>query len=97
MGSSILLHMQAMHYHLQNATIASQSWRHQTPNPTGKHAKWWTKVYGSGLKDVRIVYRAGKTNLSADALSRSPQAPPPTGNNDEVQVAVVTSQETSIQ
>ena len=69
----------------------------QTPNPTGKHARWWTKVYGSGLKDVRIVYRAGKTNLSADALSRSPQAPPPTGNNDEVQVAVMTSQETSIQ
>ena len=69
----------------------------QTPNPTGKHARWWTKVYGSGLKDVQIIYRAGKTNLSTDALSRSPQAPAPTGNNDEIQVAAVTCQETSIQ
>ena len=69
----------------------------QTPNPTGKHARWWTKVYGSDLKDVQIIYRAGKTNLSTDALSRSPQAPAPTGNNDEIQVAAVTSQETSIQ
>ena len=54
-------------------------------------------MYGSDLKDVQIIYRAGKTNLSADALSRSPQAPAPTGNNDEIQVAAVTSQETSIQ
>ena len=20
-----------------------------TPNPTGKHARWWNKVYGSGI------------------------------------------------
>ena len=38
----------------------------QTPNPTGKCARWWTKVYGSGVKEVYIVYHSGKTNLSAD-------------------------------
>jgi len=43
----------------------------QTPNPTGQHSRWWTKVYGSGVKEVNIIYRSGKTNLSADALSRS--------------------------
>ena len=37
----------------------------ETPNPSAKHARWWTRVYGTGLKDVRIVYRP-------DALSRSP-------------------------
>ena len=24
----------------------------ETPNPTGKHARWWTKVYGRGVKRV---------------------------------------------
>jgi hypothetical protein len=71
----------------------------QTPNPTGKHARWWTKVYGSGVNDVCIIYRPGKTNLNADALSQSPQAPAPSesANDNEVQVAVVVSQEASIQ
>ena len=32
----------------------------ETPNPTGKHARWWNKVYGCGVREVRIVYRAGK-------------------------------------
>ena len=27
----------------------------QTPNPSSKHAQWWTKVYGSGVKDVQII------------------------------------------
>ena len=44
----------------------------ETPNPSGKHARWWIKVYESGLKQMHIVYRPGKSNLSADALSRSP-------------------------
>ena len=44
------------------------------PNPTGKHARWWTRVYGKGVKEVQIVYRAGKDNKSADALSRAPQS-----------------------
>ena len=49
----------------------------ETPNPSGKHARWWSKVYGRGVKEVKIMYRSGKVNLNADALSRSPQAPAP--------------------
>ena len=50
----------------------------ETPNPTGKHAQWWTKVFGSGVRSVSIVYRAGRKNAVADALSRSPHDSPPT-------------------
>jgi hypothetical protein len=50
----------------------------ETPNPSCKHARWWTKVYGSGLKDVKIIYRAGRLNSVADALSRSPTEEAPT-------------------
>ena len=46
-------------------------------NPTAKHARWWTKVYGRGLKKVTIKYRAGKENANADALSRAPVLPAP--------------------
>ena len=60
-------------------------------NSSGKHARWWTKVYRSGVKNVKIIYRPGRQTSSADALSRSPQAPPPvTGVGQcEVQVAAV--------
>ena len=50
----------------------------ETPNPSCKHARWWNKVYGTGLKEVKIVYRAGRLNSSADALSRSPLNEPST-------------------
>ena len=64
----------------------------ETPNPSGKHARWWSKVYESGLKTIKIIYRPGKTNVNADALSRSPVDPPAQGENEEdVQVAVVHS------
>ena len=65
----------------------------ETPNPSGKHARWWTKVYGAGVKEVRIIYRAGRLNQNADALSRSPQAVAPErgiGEN-EVQVAMISA------
>lgn len=66
----------------------------ETPNPSGKHARWWTKVYGSGIKEVKIVYRSVKSNVSADALSRSPQADAPVegGGQSKLQVAAVTSE-----
>ena len=65
----------------------------ETPSPSGKHARWWSKVYGSGVKSLHIVYRAGRDNANADALSRNPQLPPPTEEmaDTDVQVAVVTT------
>lgn len=70
----------------------------ETPNPSGKHARWWTRVYGKGVKEVKIVYRSGKTNLNADALSRTPLGPAPVegpGQN-EVQVSVVSADAESL-
>ena len=40
----------------------------ETANPSGKHARLWTKVYGTGFRDIRIMHRAGRLNLNADAL-----------------------------
>ena len=44
---------------------------------------------GCGVREVRIVYRAGKENKNADALSRSPVSPAPQIGiaEGEVQVA----------
>ena len=62
----------------------------ETPNPSAKHARWWTKVYGSGVKNIQIVYRSGRENSNADALSRNPQAPAPdVPPVEEVQIATV--------
>ena len=68
----------------------------ETPSPSGKHARWWTRVYGSGLKDIKIVYRAGRLNCAADALSRSPCEEDSTEGvaEQELQVASVQSQPT---
>ena len=67
----------------------------ETSNPTGKHASWWTKVYGSGVRDVTIIYRAGRDNASADALSRSPYGSPPAEEiaEGEVQVASIATED----
>ena len=42
------------------------------PSPSGKHARWWLQVYGSGVRKLDIIYRAGRENTRADALSRNP-------------------------
>ena len=65
----------------------------ETPNPTGKHARWWTRVYGRGIKSVSIIYRARRENKSADALSRSPASPAPSHGiaQDETQVSALTT------
>ena len=46
----------------------------QNPHASGKHARWWLKVHGSGLKSVQLKHRSGRENANADALSRSPRA-----------------------
>ena len=45
----------------------------QNPMASGKHARWWSKVYESGIGEVEICYQRGKDNQNADALSRCPQ------------------------
>ena len=64
-----------------------------TPSPSGKHARWWTKLFGSGVKEVDIVYRSGKENLNADALSQQPHLLAPSEGIAEadVQVAMIDS------
>ena len=68
----------------------------ETPSPSGRHARWWTRVYGSGIKSIKIVYRPGKSNMNADALSRCPVAKAPAEGvaESELQVAAIQSQPT---
>ena len=63
----------------------------EAENPTAKHVHWWMRVYGRGIKNVKILYRAGKENSNADALSRSPYLPAPAVGiaEDEVQVSAL--------
>ena len=44
----------------------------ETCSANGKHARWWSKLFGAGLKSIKIVYHQGKDDPHADALSRSP-------------------------
>ena len=64
------------------------------PNLTGQHARWWSKVYGIGIKLIDIVHRAGKESQHADALSRQPvlPAPPDDGTSKEVQIVLISSE-----
>ena len=44
------------------------------PPPSGKHARWYVKVFASGVRrvDIDIVYCPGFQNAEADALSQNP-------------------------
>ena len=67
-----------------------------TPNLNGKHARWWSKVYGSGIGKIDIIYRAAKHNSHADALSRQPVLPAPIEEPSEMQVAFITSKDNDV-
>ena len=65
------------------------------PNLTGKHAKWWSKIYGSCINQVSIIHRSGKKNQHADCLSRQPVMPALLDDEDtniEVQIAKISSE-----
>lgn len=64
-----------------------------TPSANGQA---WSKVYGTGVKSVNIVYRNGKENANADALSRNPVSPPPAQPiaEGDVQVFAVSTETT---
>ena len=36
-----------------------------TPSANGKHTRWWSKVFGTGVRSASIVYRSGKENANA--------------------------------
>ena len=67
-----------------------------TTNLNGKHARWWSKVYGSGIGKIDIIYRAAKHNSHADALSRQPVLPAPIEEPSEMQVAFITSKDDDV-
>lgn len=60
----------------------------ETPSSSCEHACWWTKVYGTGLEDVKIVYQAGHLNASAGALFRSPQSEVPVCGEAQVEMHI---------
>ena len=65
------------------------------PNLTEKHARWWSKIYGSGINQVSIIHRSGKKNQHADCLSRQPVMAALLDDEDtniEVQVAKISSE-----
>ena len=67
----------------------------ETPSPNGKYARWCTKVYGSGVKQLEIHYRPGKENANADALSRNPEPATNTENIElDTQVLAISSHAT---
>ena len=62
----------------------------QTPSPSRKHARWWLKVFTSGVGKVQMVYRPGCENARANALSHNPVRA-----GDQAQVSQVTSMDIS--
>ena len=68
------------------------------PGGSSKHARWWTRVYGAGIRNVDIIYRAGRDNANADALSRQPHLPAPAVGtaDDDVQVLSIEALEVDI-
>ncbi len=55
------------------------------------NGKWWSQVYCSGIQNLEIVYRAGRENANADALSRAPVIQPTSSTEliTDVQIASI--------
>ena len=68
-----------------------------TPNPSCKHVRWWTRVHGAGLKDIKIVPQAGRFNSSADTLSRNPYEKASVQGQSQGEVQVASLQSTTAQ
>lgn len=60
----------------------------ETPNLTGKHACWWSKVHSSSIGEIDIVHQAGRENCRVDALSCQPIMPAPAEEDSELKVQV---------
>ena len=63
----------------------------ETASPSGCHARWWTRVFSNGIKQLTILHWAGRDNVAADALSQNP-----TGRPLEQDIAVGLSQVVTI-
>ena len=67
----------------------------ETSNPTGKYARWWNQVYASGIQSIKILHKSGKSNVNADALSRSPVSTKSLAVEEPSQVASIRSESTA--
>ena len=67
----------------------------EAPSLNGKHACWWTEVYGSGIRNIQVYHRAGSVNANADALSHNPHLHAPAEGIAvaEVQVTLISTSE----
>lgn len=70
----------------------------ETQNPSGKHARWWSMIYGWGIKDIKIIHHSDTANLAADALWCNLRAPEPVEGigQGEVQISEIVHKELPI-
>ena len=62
----------------------------EMPSVSGKHSRWWSKLFGNGVRNIQITYRAGRENANADTLSHCPiGGETPNTSVQDVQVAQV--------
>ena len=61
----------------------------QAPHLNGKHPQRWLKVFGSRAKKLNIIYRPGRENTKANALSRNTVADP---QPEQSEIGVQTTQ-----
>ena len=63
-----------------------------SPSKNSQHVHWWTKFYGSGVKDVQIMHRAGReTPMLMPCLTNHNYHPRKRISEGEVQVCAIVS------